>query len=101
MAAVPAVQALQHAAVHEAVAVAHAEGVMLSADTLLAAVVRIAATMPAQHSSTAQDLARGRRTEIAYLNGHIVRRGAAHGIVTPVNQALTALVQLAETTTRV
>jgi 2-dehydropantoate 2-reductase len=100
MAAVPAVQALQRAVVHEAVAVAQAEGILLSADTLLAAVARIAATMPAQHSSTAQDLARGRRTEIAYLNGHIVRRGAAHGIATPVNQALTALVQLAETTTR-
>jgi ketopantoate reductase len=30
-----------------------------------------------------------------------VRRGTAHGIATPVNQALTALVQLAETTSRV
>jgi 2-dehydropantoate 2-reductase len=85
MAAVPAVQALQQAAVHEA-------------DTLLAAVARIAATMPGQRSSTAQDLARGRRTEIQQLNGHVVRRGAALGIATPVNQALTALVQLAELT---
>jgi 2-dehydropantoate 2-reductase len=98
MACLPAVQALQHAALHEAVAVARAEGFALSTDTLLASVARIAATMPEQHSSTAQDLARGRPTEIQYLNGHVARRGTALGIATPVNQALTALVQLAETT---
>lgn len=100
MAALPAVQVLQRAAVHEAVAVAQAEGLALVPDDLLAAVARIAATMPAQHSSTAQDLARGRPTEIQHLNGHVVRRGAALGIATPVNQALTALVQLAEATAR-
>jgi len=98
MAALPAVQALQDAALQEAVAVARAEGHDLAPDTLRAAVARVAATMPAQRSSTAQDLARGRATEIQHLNGHVVRRGAAWGIATPVNQALTALVQLAETT---
>ncbi|MDP2006976.1 MAG: 2-dehydropantoate 2-reductase [Rubrivivax sp.] len=96
MAALPAVQALQRAVVQEAVAVANAEGHVLSLDAMLAAVARIATTMPAQRSSTAQDLARGRPTEITQLNGHVVRRGAALGISTPVNQALLALVQLAE-----
>jgi 2-dehydropantoate 2-reductase len=100
MAALPAVHTLQQAAVHEAVAVARAEGVELDEAAVLAAVARIAVTMPGQHSSTAQDLARGRGTEITHLNGHIVRRGAAHGIATPVNQALTSLVQLAEITHR-
>jgi 2-dehydropantoate 2-reductase len=52
--------------------------------------------MPAQFSSTAQDLARGKPTEIDHLNGYVARRGAAHGIPTPVNQALHALVKLAE-----
>lgn len=98
MAALPAVQALQQAVVHEAVAVARAEGFEFSSSTLLESVARIASTMPMQRSSTAQDLARGRRTEIEQLNGHIVRRGAAWAIATPVNQALTALVQLAEAT---
>lgn len=98
MAAMPAVGQLQSAAVHEAVAVARAEGFALCEDTLLAAVAHIATAMPAQHSSMAQDLARGRPTEIQHLNGHVVRRGAVLGIDTPVNQALTALVQLAEAT---
>jgi 2-dehydropantoate 2-reductase len=52
--------------------------------------------MPAQFSSTAQDMARGKRSEIDHLNGTVVRRGAALGVPTPVNQALYALVKLVE-----
>jgi 2-dehydropantoate 2-reductase len=47
-------------------------------------------------SSTAQDLARGKRTEIESLNGYIVRRGAELGVPTPSNFALYALVKLLE-----
>jgi hypothetical protein len=38
---------------------------------------KLAHSMSSQFSSTAQDLARGKRSEIDYLNGLIVRRGAA------------------------
>jgi len=81
--------------VAECLAVAHADGVDVPGD-IDAAVRRIAQTMPAQYSSTSQDLARGKRTEIDHLNGLIVRRGAALGIATPVNRALQALVKLLE-----
>jgi 2-dehydropantoate 2-reductase len=47
-------------------------------------------------ASTAQDLARGKRTEIESLNGYIVRRGAELGVATPSNFALYALVKLLE-----
>jgi 2-dehydropantoate 2-reductase len=47
-------------------------------------------------SSTAQDLARGKRSEIESLNGYIVRRGAELGVATPSNFALYALVKLLE-----
>jgi 2-dehydropantoate 2-reductase len=47
-------------------------------------------------SSTAQDLARGKRTEIESLNGYIVRRGAELGVATLNNFALYALVKLIE-----
>ena len=63
----------------------------------LAAVDRIAATMPQQLSSTAQDVARRKPSEIEQLNGFIVRRGLALGVPTPVNQTLHALVKLVET----
>lgn len=81
--------------VDECRAVARADGVVLPAD-VDAAVRRIAETMPTQSSSTAQDLARGRRSEIDHLNGFVVRRGEALGIATPVNRALHTLVRLLE-----
>ena len=81
--------------VEECLAVAKAEGVQVPGE-VDAAVRMIADTMPGQHSSTAQDLARGKKTEIDYLNGLIVRRGAASGIPTPVNRVLWALVKLLE-----
>jgi len=96
MAAVPAVRELQQAVLREAVAVAQAEGHAMALDEMQIAVDRVATTMPAQRSSTAQDLARGRRSEIDHLNGQVVQAAARHGIATPANQALWALVLLQE-----
>ena len=59
-------------------------------------VLALAETMPEQYSSTAQDLTRGKPTEIDYLNGYIVRKGAELGIATPVNLALQVMVKLRE-----
>ena len=69
------------------------------ADTAAAmdAVRRLVAQMPGQHSSMAQDLTRGRRTEIDALNGYIQRRAAQLGIAAPANQTLYALIKLVET----
>src|SRR6185295_8486895 len=90
------VQDLMRDVVAECLAVAQAEGVQVPGD-VDAAIRKIAETMPSQYSSTAQDLARGKRSEIDYLNGLIVRRGEALGIATPANRALWALVKLLET----
>ena len=81
--------------VAECLAVAAAEGVEIPGD-MDAAVGKIAETMKSQYSSTAQDLARGKLTEIDYLNGFIVRRGEALGIAIPVNRVMWALVKLLE-----
>ena len=88
-------EAVMRDVVQECLAVAQAEGVVVPGD-LWEAVQRIARTMCSQLSSTAQDLARHKRSEIDYLNGHIVRRGAARGISTPVNRVLHTLVRLLE-----
>jgi 2-dehydropantoate 2-reductase len=96
MAALPAIVQLQQAVVREVVAVAQAAGQPMVLDDALAAMARIAQSMPGQRSSTAQDMARGRPTEIDHLNGFIVRRGAELGVPTPVNQALHALVKLVD-----
>jgi 2-dehydropantoate 2-reductase len=86
---------VMQAVVQECAAVAAAEGVTLPAG-IDATVRSLAGTMPEQRSSTAQDLARGRRTEIAHLNGFVVRRGQVHGIACPANLVLLTLVQLLE-----
>ena len=96
LAAVAEIRTLQRAIVDEAVAVAAADGVTLSAEASMLAVEAIAAGMPEQLSSTAQDLARGKRSEIDHLNGFVARRGSELGLAAPVNQALHALVKLVE-----
>jgi 2-dehydropantoate 2-reductase len=89
------VYAVMRDVVRECLAVAGAAGVRVPGDSWQA-VQRIAQSMPGQLSSTAQDLARGKPTEIDHLNGFVVRRGDTLGIATPVNRALTALVRLLE-----
>lgn len=81
--------------VAECLAVANAINVVVSGD-VQAAVAGIIKTMPAQYSSTAQDLMRGKPSEIDYLNGYIVRKGGALGIATPANQVLYTMVKLLE-----
>ena len=77
----------------ECKAVAFADGVHLP-ESVDEAVAAIARTMAAQMSSTAQDLARGKPTEIDHLNGYVVRRGEVLGIPTPANRLLQLLVQM-------
>lgn len=81
--------------VQECHAVAQASGVVLP-DDILSTVLGLAGSMPGQMSSTAQDLARGKRSEIDHLNGFIARRGEALGIATPINRLLHTLVRLRE-----
>ncbi|HEV3426386.1 MAG TPA: 2-dehydropantoate 2-reductase [Paraburkholderia sp.] len=81
--------------VAECKAVAQADGVTLPPDVDVA-VRRIAETMQEQYSSTAQDLARGKRSEIDHLNGFVVQRGEALGIATPANRLLHTIVKLVE-----
>jgi 2-dehydropantoate 2-reductase len=95
MVSLPEIRAVMTDVVHEVIAVAAAKGVHLP-DTLVDAAIRLADRMPVTISSTAQDLLRGRRTEIDHLNGYVVREGATLGIATPVNRTLNALVKLAE-----
>jgi 2-dehydropantoate 2-reductase len=94
----PGVQAVMRDVVAECRAVASADGVSLPGD-MDSAVRRIAETMPTQFSSTAQDLKRGKPSEIDFLNGHVVRRGEALGVATPANRVLWTLVKLAESRT--
>jgi 2-dehydropantoate 2-reductase len=83
-------------AIEEAVAVARADAIPLPVENFVETGWKLAETMSNATSSTAQDLVRGKRTEIDSLNGYIVRRGAARGVPTPVNQTLHGLIKLLE-----
>ena len=96
LAAEPAIVKVMHDAVDEALDVAAALGIALPREASHAGVEKIAQTMSGQRSSTAQDVAARKPTEIDHLNGYVVRRGAELGIATPVNKTLHALVKLVE-----
>jgi 2-dehydropantoate 2-reductase len=81
--------------VEECLAVAARLNIVIPGD-IWAGVRQIAETMPTQYSSTAQDLSRGKLTEIDHLNGYIVRRGEETSVPTPTNRVLHVLVKLAE-----
>lgn len=99
IAAQPGAFAMMRDVMEECVAVGRAEGVALP-DNLFAMAEGIATQMSAQYSSTAQDMMRGKPTEIDFLNGEVVRRAARHGLAVPVNRALWVMVKLAEAAAR-
>jgi 2-dehydropantoate 2-reductase len=93
----PGAVATMRTLIDECVAVARADGVALaSSDTLTTAATTLGAAMAGATSSTEQDLARGRPTEIDALNGYVVARGDALGVPVPLNRAMHALVRLLE-----
>ena len=86
--------------VYEVLAVAKAAGIQPAGledpKAALAGAFKVAEQMSATRSSTAQDMARGKRTEIDSLNGYIARRAAELGVAAPVNHALFTLVKMGE-----
>ncbi len=82
--------------IDECVAVARASGVQLPEIDWTEKGVKNAETLGEATSSTAQDIARGKPTEIDSLNGYIVRRGKDLGVPVPINLTLYALVKLIE-----
>jgi 2-dehydropantoate 2-reductase len=80
----------------ETIAVARAEGVSLSEQVVVEAASQLAEKMTRATSSMAQDIARGRPTEIDSLNGYVVRRASALGIAAPVSEILAAMVKMLE-----
>jgi 2-dehydropantoate 2-reductase len=100
IAASPDARKVVETAVDEVLAVARAAKIhppgLEDPKVAIAGAFKIATQMAEALSSTAQDMNRGKRTEIESLNGYISRRGAELGVPTPVNHVLYALAKLAE-----
>jgi 2-dehydropantoate 2-reductase len=90
----PELRRLVSGLVDEGKAVAAAQGIELDADP--EALIDHAARKDVAYdhrASMLQDVEARRQTEIDYLNGGIVRFGQEHGVPTPLNQAIWALVK--------
>ena len=88
----PSTRKLMEQVIVETVSVARAEGVELSEAAMIDAAFELGEAMAEARSSTAQDIARGKRTEIDSLNGYL----AGRGVPVPVNETLHRLVKLLE-----
>jgi 2-dehydropantoate 2-reductase len=97
--ATPQARSIMRDVVEEIQKVAEAKRIRIPGENLVETVYRLADAMPTATSSTAQDIARGKRTEIDHLNGYIAGQGTLLGIPTAVNRTLHALVKLLETPT--
>jgi len=88
------------AVVYETLNVARAKGIdppgLEDPRAALGGAFKIAEQMSGTRSSTAQDMARGKRTEIDSLNGYVAHLGAQLGVPVPVNHTLYTLVKLQE-----
>lgn len=80
----------------EAIAVAASCDVELDLDDVLRKGRAVIESVGDATSSTEQDIAAGRPTEIDSLNGYIARKGREAGVATPANDTLHALVKLRE-----
>jgi 2-dehydropantoate 2-reductase len=92
----PAIVKLIEEITKEFLAIAALEDVKISMSEALAANDSIARTMVTQVSSTAQDLAKGKMTEMDFLNGYIVELGKRYRVPTPYNESVHALVKMIE-----
>jgi 2-dehydropantoate 2-reductase len=91
---VPEIEACAVAAVAEAMAVAKAQGVILSIKAPRDAWMMAAEGLPPEFkTSMLQSLERGLITEVDFINGAVVRAGKACSIPTPVNETLVACIK--------
>ncbi len=90
----PETRALYRTGLAEALAVARAKGIALPDDFVAMALARTD-QLPAQmKSSMLEDLERGKRLELAWLSGAIVRMGEELGVPTPVHGVITTALKL-------
>ena len=83
--------AMWQAAVMESMAVAHARGIELSRTLFDDIMGDLQGLPPQARSSMLEDLGRGRRLELPWLSGAVVRMGRELGVETPIHRFITAV----------
>jgi 2-dehydropantoate 2-reductase len=80
------------AAACETAAVARADGVSLSDETVVSELTRVCESTAANRSSMLQDVDAGRSTEIEAITGTVVKQATHHDVDVPTNRLLLKLV---------
>ncbi len=87
----PPLLALVEAACEEALTVGRARGIALPG-AVMAEILAMVHSMPyASKSSMLEDLERGKRLELPWLSGAVVRLGKESGVPTPIHQFITTV----------
>ncbi len=90
---IPECRSVMDGAVEEAVQVARGCGIHLQVPEEIERVRAVCSSTATNISSMLQDVKRQNKTEIDQINGAVVRMAARHGMASPVNEVLTALVR--------
>ncbi len=92
----PHAQSIIRMLVAEAVAVAAADGVTFDAEAVISSIMQSARALATGRASMCQDIRAGRRTEIDFINGSVVRLGRQYGIPTPCHELMVDLIHARE-----
>jgi 2-dehydropantoate 2-reductase len=80
-------------AIAEGMAVAHAKGIEVAASTVEDVAKAYLALPPQTKASMLEDLERGRRLELPWLSGAVVRLGREVGVATPIHGFINAVLK--------
>lgn len=89
-------QDLVRSIIKELVEVAEKEGFMFSENEVFKIVMNVIKDSAENQSSMLQDVLKGRKTEIDYLNGAVVELGKKYGITCPINDGLVNMIKSLE-----
>jgi 2-dehydropantoate 2-reductase len=89
----PDLRALMETALHESIAVARGKQIPLLASTFADAMAGFTGLPPQARSSMLEDLERGRRLELPWLSGAVVRIGDEVGVDAPTHRLIVALLK--------
>jgi len=87
----PETYELMMAAIEEVIAVGKAKGIAFPADLMEGTISIIKNFPPNSKSSMLEDIERGRRLELPWLSGAVVRIGKEVGVPTPIHQFITTV----------
>jgi len=82
----------------ESLQIAEKKGITLLYEDMVQAAYALAEKNAASYNSMAQDFFKGKKTEIDFMSGAIVKEGKKVGVNAPLNEAMALLVKALETT---